>query len=436
MWDHAPYTLSDAAFIQEVGRVFPQELDRLKRATPSIEARAETSHQGSDPSPSTLLYGFDYPEVNRTIVSTLALKWILQDRYETFTSGQPEPVRLSRESFTELRIFFQRRLETGETDDLMVAIVVADLGKDPATATKLIESLPPSSYSADHNRLGNHDQIIYQAAIAGLEPLITAQRTPYRRTDLISGLEFGAGLNLPQFVQGECPAASLEGAFCLTNKPRAFELKFMEVILDVAGAAGNIQPYTSLTFTQPVFESFMSAHKLILKLLNDRIPRVNCYNMMLAQRNDMLVRAGGRAMSTWLPDHRATLRMYCMARVYDQYQAQCFDDAMKMLNPEDTRPLIQGLNINGIDDGTAILPYYMPGLFAAGLKNCPNTWEAKVQAMASLLVFLSRVVGSIEQVPGLKGAVAEYDVSFAHETVSSAKFREDPWCVARMELPS
>ncbi|MBK7845377.1 MAG: hypothetical protein IPJ71_17155 [Bdellovibrionales bacterium] len=80
--------------------------------------------------PSVFLFAEDIVEVNRTAVGYLALKWILANDYETFTQNQAPPVRLSLESFSELRSYVLATLKNPEDFDAMIVMILTnDLGK-------------------------------------------------------------------------------------------------------------------------------------------------------------------------------------------------------------------------------------------------------------------------------------------------------------------
>src|SRR5881227_371402 len=76
------------------GAAFPSELSHLKNASPTVETTTATPKgrlgESENETPSTVLYGENFAEVNRTLVSMLAVKWLLADDYSTFTAGQKD----------------------------------------------------------------------------------------------------------------------------------------------------------------------------------------------------------------------------------------------------------------------------------------------------------------------------------------------------------
>ena len=75
---------------------YEAELERLKTAYSIPTEKEITQHP---PSPSQILYGADFDEVNRTLVGVLSLRWIFSRDYSSFADGQPLEYRLGRESF-------------------------------------------------------------------------------------------------------------------------------------------------------------------------------------------------------------------------------------------------------------------------------------------------------------------------------------------------
>src|ERR1700744_4235074 len=92
------YSLDETAILFQIKDAFEPELDRLKaaRAVEGTEQQRAIANGRSDhPSPSQILFGFDYDEVNRTLVGILALRWIHNRDYERFTGPQPSDTRLT-----------------------------------------------------------------------------------------------------------------------------------------------------------------------------------------------------------------------------------------------------------------------------------------------------------------------------------------------------
>ena len=88
---------------------------------------------------------------------------------------------------------------------------------------------------------------------------------------------------------------------------------------------------------------------------------------------------------------------------------------------------MNGLNLDGIDDGVGMVPYYAPGLLADALKNTVDKTDASVVALlSSFMRFLSRVFGGSKPQPGTLGSMIEHDLSFVQDTIESSEFRDNP----------
>ena len=97
---------------------------------------------------------------------------------------------------------------------------------------------------------------------------------------------------------------------------------------------------------------------------------------------------------------------------------------------------MNGLNVDGYEDGEAIILYYMPALFAEALKSTKNAPdETKVDALSSLMRFMDRVYGGSKPQQGRKGSIVERDVSVAQETVKSDAFKADPGVLDNLNIP-
>jgi len=432
--------LDDDALIRFVGDNFTQELEHLKRATPSAEFADADDTSDDNRSPSYRLFHAEYAEVNRTLVSLLCLKWILDGSYEIFLEAQPLPSRLSRQSFDDLTTLFKDWLPSNnDVYLLLVAIVVADLGKDESLAEEV------------HHRNGllsstklNHDQLVYEAAKARLIPCLEALQNSERR-DVVCGLDFAARLNIPQLAQAENVPGSLSSVASFKSQTRAMHLKFLEVFLDVAGAAAQINYKESFTMTEDVYQTYRSVMKALTAFIDvQSMTEVQSYDMVLDSRASLIHSRGGERllMSTQAID-RALLRLVCMGRVADAQLAKTFADAFLNLG-DDKHDLIVRLNAHGLSRGDCtVLPYYAPAIFAKVLKlaNKPSNQQEKDQRWLRLALFhvmrlLSRVCKRKSESENDEAAlIIERDMSFVLEVITGTSFVQNPAVLDNVQLP-
>src|SRR3984885_9059443 len=204
------YSLTDAVILRQIHDAFEPELERLKGAYSMREPGSPTicssgSQWNAKQTPSELLYGRNHDEVNRTLVGVLALRWIINNDYDTFVGCQPTPVRLLRESFDWLRNLFEKGITT--PDDLfalVTAMIINDLGKDANLEEDYFTRTGESVQGM------NHDMVLFEAAKAGMVPSLDRLSQPYR-DDVMLGLELGSELNAGQLAQAENVIGSLEG---------------------------------------------------------------------------------------------------------------------------------------------------------------------------------------------------------------------------------
>lgn len=424
------FEADDAKALKMISDAFVPELERLRNASTASEPGTGVG-QGQDRSPSCRLFDKEYDEVNRTLVGILALKWIWNRDYEAFTSSQNKFVKLKPETFERLHKLFTDGLqEKADLFNLLTSTIINDLGKDPALAEDVskITGLPAHAI--------NHDMVIYEAAKANIIPCIKRLDSKHKE-ELFLGLRLGSTLNGAQLAQAENVPGNLEGLLEMRGHRHAFDLKFLELILDVAGAAGHLDARCAKMMIEPVAQAYLTTYEVALDIIEGRSSLREGYDTVLTRRADMLVEKGFRRMSAKDPQERALLRMFLMSRTADAEQADLFSKAYDALPISIRTRLVNGLNVDGYQDGKAILPYYMPAMFSEALENvAPEPLPAKIEAMSSLMRFLTRVLDGTRPMPGKEGKVVERNLMFARATIRSQEFKEDPTVLDRLKIPA
>ncbi|KAL4888497.1 hypothetical protein BDV59DRAFT_188525 [Aspergillus ambiguus] len=401
---------------------FGSELAHLKYASPTVESGTKPLVENVW-TPSRVIFGEDFTEVNRTLVSMLAVKWLLADQYDIFTGGQPARNKLTRESFHHLRQFLLDRNPSSEDiSALLVALAIDDIGKDP-TLTKTVEE-KLSSPAQDHS------EVVLCAARDGLIPSLAALR-PDKQAAVLQNLQIGSKLNIAQLVQAETAPASLailQDSLVPEDRQDGFSIRAVVTLLDVAGAAAHRDPRGCIVMTEPVFQPYMETITILDEFRKGTIPTPRaCYDRILSYRAEVLHRNGYSLLSPAVAQERALLRLLCMGRVEDKGKARLFQQALEELDPFPRENLVNGLNVDGIEDGTAVLPYYAPGILAESLRNVPDQSDASVvKVLMAFMRFLSRVFDGSKPIPGSPGDLVKRDLAFARDTVHSDAFRENP----------
>lgn len=425
--------LSDIDATRWFGSAFEQELSHLKNACVTVESTAARAlgclGEHNDKSPSMVLFNEDFAEVNRTLVSMLALKWILGDDYSAFSATQNSSAKLTEPSFQQLRTFFTRRVRTA--DDLytlLVAIAIDDIAKDAHLAEEIELQAGDSTYQ-------DHSELVFKAAQAGL---ITAlQMVPASsQNDVLTCLQIGSKLNVSQVAQGECSPAALDVLSDPQNRGRGFTLRILVTFLDVAGAAGHADSRSCIVMNEPVFQAYMTTIDALADFVNGRFPSPRaCYDHILETRAKNLEQQGFVFPSS-RDERRGLTRLLCMGRVTKREQAEQFKQAFDQLSSSTKEDLVNGLSVDGLDDGIGIVPYYAPGLLAEALKNTVDKKDVSViPVLSSFMRFLSRVFGGSKPQPGTPGSMIERDLSFVQDTIKSSNFRDHPELLDEVVLP-
>lgn len=329
------FTISDdEEILRLVQERFPQELNRLKRAYSIANPDAIPP---STASPSQILFGSQFDEVNRTLVGVIALRWIYNGRYDVFRRTQPDSVALTRESFDRMRDMFKAGLNSD--DDLialLTSIVVNDLGKDPQLAADY------RAKTGEDISAQNHDLILLKAVEAGLVPSLDCLPAG-DRADILRGMKLGAEFNFGQLAQAENIPVCLTALLELRGHSRAFELRFMEQILDIAGANGHEDWTCSRKFIQSTFHSYWNVYDAAQAVISGGMDLRDAYNLILARRGQMLHEKGFRQLDVANADDRALLRLFCMGWVADLSTAQLYYSVWADLEAETKVSLIANL---------------------------------------------------------------------------------------------
>ncbi|MCJ1442724.1 MAG: hypothetical protein MMC23_003221 [Stictis urceolatum] len=426
---------NDEDTILEFKKAFDHEMKILQEASPTAEAAGAKTHGGYGQNrltPSKLMYGKDFNEVNRTIVGVLALKWLVNNQYDTFTAFQPEKVKLTRESFETIRTLILYEIRTSdELYFVIVSMIINDLGKKDRPPETGSEEAPGRRASA---ATPNHDELIYEDACNGKIELLNEFRD-HKDAELhrwlLLGLKLGAKLNVPQFAQAENVPASLTTIKEVKNQPRALDFKILEIVLDVAGAQGHVDSRCACAMLEPTWQTFAASRQLLSDIAEHKINECDAYNKLLEGRAELLANTGFKKLSTEVPEQRALLRLVTMGRALESKgSADIIADAFYSLSAEQREKLVEGLAVTGIKDGTAIIPYYSPSLFANIFRRANErkfSDERKVPLLAALMRFLVRVYRDTKPVTSEnKGMVVECKLSFIQDMIISDAFLDKP----------
>jgi hypothetical protein len=421
----ALFTIPEHDFLHLIYQNFTDEIDRLKRA---YSIRGSSVNVSSTPSPSQILLGSDYDEVNRTLVSVLALRWIHNGQYESFVGNQPAAMKLSLRSFTWIQDLYRELMQHGGLFALIISIVINDLGKDPFLAHDYFRLT-----GQDISGL-SHDLILLKAVQVGLVGCLD-RLSHDDKADVLRGLELGASLNFGQLAQAENSPASLSKLMDMKYYRRAFDLHFMEQILDVAGASGHIDWTCAQKLTQPIFDAYSTAYTTCIRITSGDLTLRSGYDLVLTQRANALREQGFRPLDVRAPEDRALMRLLCMGGVTDLPTAQLYETAWTSLEASLQLPLLRALNRHGSVAVPAVQPTYAPALFTSALASIEQGDQAEKQKLLTgLFGYLSRVMTLTEPLDDPSPVVERSVLWVVKDYVESGLLRDDPGILGRLEV--
>ena len=410
---------------------FASELERLKNA---YSVKNSGRPRPSTPSISERLYnGKNYDEINRTFLGVLVLRWIINNDYASFIKGQDSAVRLKQLSFVRLHDFFWTKINTPEDAyALILSMIINDLGKDPNLA---------SDYAAlkgeDISNV-NHDMILLCAVEAGMVPALDRLSQAHRQT-LMDGIRLGSELNFGQLAQAENAPAALIGLEDMRGKDRAFQMRFMEQVLDVSGAKGHEDWTAALVMIESVFQSYHNVYDVASGIIAGTYTLREGFDVILERKLALLRDVGYKPhppISITKPQDRALLRLFCLGNTNSVETAEVFRIAFLERLPEtDRADLVHGLNVDGSEQEPAIQPTYTPAMLAKAIGNTPNgTREEKIRALLAMLRYLAKVFKRARTIT--QGVtVVEREVRIVDAVVGGEVFRHRPEVVVEQRVP-
>jgi hypothetical protein len=438
------FTLTREEMLHQIQAEFPSELDRLKTAYSISASRPFSSPY---PSPSMIVFASEFDEVNRTLVSVEALRKLHDDDHTGFVAAQDPAIALSVASFRWVRGVYQRVIVSA--DDLytlLASIIINDLGKSPSLATELQHAVGASS---DYCESANHDLLLHRVVTQAphLIPCL-AKLPPKHRAHLERGIEMGASFNLGQLAQAENVPTSLVGLDCMKENPSAFNLRFLEQILDIAGAAGHEDHVGAKKLTEPIFNSYKIVYEVSMEYLRGRLTRREAYDANLARNIHLLSHdrswRRGQTLSMSKPEDRALMRLLCICNARTSKTADIvWNTFYHVLGNDSRRSLIHTLNIDGSIAEPAVQATYIPAVCSAVISSSPITQPIselmRQQALGAVFRYLARVqtIGHKDRhrLPDTV-AVIERDIrTIALPIVTSSEFWENPALLDEADMP-
>jgi hypothetical protein len=421
--DDTFWTMPDNDLLIIIRDEFSDELNRLKNA---YSVRTTGIPRPTCPSISQILYKADYDEINRTLIGVLALRWLRRDEYSRYIGEHTKsPSRLNRSSFNWMRDMSRSALRTPiDTYALVVSMIINDLGKDHNLATDYCQKK-----KIDISNV-NHDMILLHAVEVDMIPALNKLPEPHR-SQIITGVKLGAEFNFGQLAQGENAPASLSGLLAMRGEDRAFELRFMEQLLDLSGAAGHEDWTCARKMTEPIFQSYRNVYDAAKGIISRQLSLREAYDIIPARKLELLHQAGWEGKFDLSRKYdRALARLFCLGNTNNKDTAEMYVEAFGAINDREREMLIEGLNVDGSVVEPAVQTTYAPAMLSKATSNTVNgSREEKVNAIAALLGYLARcfevTIGERVAFRKQKVMVIERDVRSVDKVVSGEGFKTD-----------
>lgn len=311
-------------------------------------------------------------EFDRTILSVLLYFYIKDNRYDKFVEQQSGDNRLAKETFNELREFILSNFDTPEKENLLLYyVVINDLGK----SQRMIDAIKNQGIETV-----DHDLILNYLLQYNMLPSLNYFSEESRKS-LINVLN--NGINMGQFIQGECVDYSFNKLQNLTT----FEKMLMsaEAMLDIGGVLGHINNQNgSAVLNQSTADNFITASK-ILSSCED------CTRIFDGFLVDKANKIGLQTQDNNIK--KAITRLCLMMRLSNPNDIKTVENEI-LENIEQYQTLIHELNQSGYNNQPAILLYYSPAMLnnACGYFKKNNSENPIRDALKTCLPFMQSVM--------------------------------------------
>lgn len=352
-------SVSSSEFIDTAKLVFPELSYFRGRSDTTPDSSASVNLEPSE------------IEYRRTLGAMLSVFWVVSDNYEEFSASQNESVRLSRQSWDDIRQWTTSKvsLTSPEAVDAMLCLMaIHDLGKlkdfrhdlasdykDHDAAMKYIINTTPEVLPS-LCRLSDY----YQYAV---------------RTSMTVDFNYG------QFLQAENMPQNLTSIKeMIADKGQAMlGFYLFHIFADMSGIMGAISLNGSLFMTETMYSNFGLGIRALSELAFKSPNEV--YNSLLNERANS---QGLRFVPT--TTDRSIVRLACLSRVFDKNGGFEVLSAWESLPDSTKQVLSEHLSRTGIADAhsPAFLVYYAP----AFMENCRKN---PAVGLGRAMQFLARV---------------------------------------------
>ena len=284
-------------------------------------------------------------EYKRTRCSLELFDHVLFGNYDAFSACQPENVRITLESFNQIKTYVNSVLKTPDDEYAMRAfLVINDLGKVDDFVEKIAEKIGVLSV--------DHDKILYEGlkAYPELSPTFFSLSKKYQNI-ILRGLS--TTFNMGQYVQCECLPANLVPLMNIDYETLNYYM--IHVLFDISGAAGHVNGNGSLVCNELYWKKFSYALETILCMVKGQLDPEEAYAMYIES-----------TMEIYKVCNPVVAKLCNMMRLSNSKEAEQLELAFNNLDDFTQNVLISELMKTGVND-TATLLYYAPATFQNAL---------------------------------------------------------------------
>jgi hypothetical protein len=213
----------------------------------------------------------------------------------------------------------------------------------------------------------------------------------------------------------------------MEGRERSFQLRFMEQLLDIAGAAGHMDWTCAKKLNQPIFESYRNVFHACHGVISGTLDACQGYDHVLIRRAEYIHKKGFRLLKVECDQYeRALMRLLCMGNVTTKETAEMYESAVNSLQQATKDALVYALNVDGSVDEPAIQPTYAPALLSL---------IKKQTELVAVLEYFSRVMSVKARVDSSAILVERSVLGVLKRHIASDEFRENPSILEDVDVP-
>ncbi|KAF7114148.1 hypothetical protein CNMCM5793_007726 [Aspergillus hiratsukae] len=226
-------------------------------------------------------------------------------------------------------------------------------------------------------------------------------------------------------------------------------MRYMEQILDIAGALGHRDHTHAAGLTEPIYQSYRIIYEIAVKVIDGTMGQREAYDANLVRKTLLLVSQNGWgekgiALDVHSPDNRALMRLLCICNATTAGGGETADLVWETfygeISDETGDLLVEGLNVEGSAYRPAVQVTYSPSVCSAAIKASKGGGtDGQKKALAAVFRYLARVLTiTPADVEGLSGAVTVVERDIREKVmgvITSESFQKNPDVLDEVDVP-